>query len=242
MTLCRGRAPGWPAYTVTVIRSSVCVPPYVDSINPDDPLAGLVIGERPDPQALDGWTVIETKSVSLNHHDLWSLRGVGLKADQLPMIIGGDVAGIDTATGAEVSSIRLWPLPDWTGDETMDPGRTLFSEKYQGTLAEYVAVPTANVLPKPSELSFAEAACLPTAWLTAYRMLFRPQRADARPDRPGPGHLGRRRVGLHQPGPGRRVAGLGDGADRGQARTPGCGSARTRLSHRAPGCPSGSMR
>ena len=51
-------------------------------------------------------------------------------------------------------------------------GRTLLSEKHQGTLAEYVIVPTRNVVPKPAELSFAEAACLSTAWLTAYRMLF----------------------------------------------------------------------
>src|SRR5689334_24256408 len=60
----------------------------------------------------------------------------------------------------------------WRGDETFDPRRSLLSERYQGALAEKVAVPRANVLPKPPELSFEEAACLPTAWLTAYRMLF----------------------------------------------------------------------
>src|SRR6185312_15211030 len=62
--------------------------------------------------------------------------------------------------------------PGWTGDETLDPKRSLLSEVHQGTLAERVAVPRRNLLPKPAELSFAEAACLPTAWLTAYRMLF----------------------------------------------------------------------
>src|SRR5205814_1110818 len=46
------------------------------------------------------------------------------------------------------------------------------SEKHPGTLAEKVAVPRRNLVPKPAELSFEEAACLPTAWLTAYRMLF----------------------------------------------------------------------
>ncbi|WP_234375498.1 zinc-binding dehydrogenase, partial [Streptomyces sp. CB01373] len=50
--------------------------------------------------------------------------------------------------------------------------RSILTERYQGTFAERVAVPTWNVLPKPKELSFEEAACLPTAWLTAYRMLF----------------------------------------------------------------------
>jgi NADPH:quinone reductase-like Zn-dependent oxidoreductase len=145
---------------------------YVASFDADDPVAGLVVGARPDPVAPDGWTVIQAKAASLNHHDLWSLRGVGLKAEQLPMTIGGDLAGIDTATGAEVIVHSVIATPGWTGDETLDPGRTLFSELHQGTLSEYVVVPSANVLPKPAELSFAEAACLPTAWLTAYRMLF----------------------------------------------------------------------
>jgi NADPH:quinone reductase-like Zn-dependent oxidoreductase len=48
----------------------------------------------------------------------------------------------------------------------------MLSDFYDGTLAERVAVPTRNLLPKPAALSFDHAACLPTAWLTAYRMLF----------------------------------------------------------------------
>jgi NADPH:quinone reductase-like Zn-dependent oxidoreductase len=62
--------------------------------------------------------------------------------------------------------------PSWTGDETLDPKRSLLSERYQGTFADRVVVPRSNVVPKPASLSFEEAACLPTAWLTAYRMLF----------------------------------------------------------------------
>jgi NADPH:quinone reductase-like Zn-dependent oxidoreductase len=62
--------------------------------------------------------------------------------------------------------------PDWRADETFDPKRSLLSERYQGTLAEKVAAPRRNLVRKPPELSFEEAACLPTAWLTAYRMLF----------------------------------------------------------------------
>src|SRR4030095_14411487 len=50
--------------------------------------------------------------------------------------------------------------------------RSLLSERYKGTLAEKVVVPAQNVVPKPAGLSFEQAACLPTAWLTAYRMLF----------------------------------------------------------------------
>jgi len=112
------------------------------------------------------------RAVSLNHHDLWTLRGVGIKQEQLPMILGCDAAGIDEATGEEVVVHSVIATPGWRGDETFDPGRTLLSEKHQGSLGEYVVVPAHNVVPKPRELSFAEAACLPTAWLTAYRMLF----------------------------------------------------------------------
>jgi NADPH:quinone reductase-like Zn-dependent oxidoreductase len=58
------------------------------------------------------------------------------------------------------------------GDETLDPKRSLLSEIHDGTFAEKVVVPRRNLLPKPAELSFEDAACLGTAWLTAYRMLF----------------------------------------------------------------------
>ncbi|MEO9139950.1 MAG: zinc-binding dehydrogenase [Jatrophihabitans sp.] len=145
---------------------------YAESINPDDPLAGLVVGERPDPEPPEGWTRVAVKAASLNHHDLWTLRGVGIKADRLPMILGCDAAGIDESTGDEVVVHAVINTEGWTGDDTTDPGRTLLSEKHQGSLAEYVIVPKRNVIPKPAELSFAEAACLSTAWLTAYRMLF----------------------------------------------------------------------
>jgi NADPH:quinone reductase-like Zn-dependent oxidoreductase len=145
---------------------------YAESLNPNDPLTGLVVGERPDPTPPEGWTRVAVKAASLNHHDLWTLRGVGIKAEQLPMILGCDAAGIDESTGDEVVVHSVITTEGWTGDDTLDPGRSLLSEKHQGSLAEYVIVPRRNVVPKPAELSWAEAACLSTAWLTAYRMLF----------------------------------------------------------------------
>jgi NADPH:quinone reductase-like Zn-dependent oxidoreductase len=144
---------------------------FAAEIDRDDPLSGLRIEERPDPEVPAGWTVVTVKAASLNHHDLWSLRGVGLPEDRLPMILGCDAAGLDE-DGNEVVVHSVISDPDWRGDETIDPKRSLLSERHQGTLAERVAVPRRNVLPKPPELSFEEAACLPTAWLTAYRMLF----------------------------------------------------------------------
>ncbi len=144
---------------------------YAASFSTDDPLSGLVVGERPDPVAPDGWTTVTVKAASLNHHDLWSLRGVGLKQEALPMILGCDAAGYDE-DGNEVVVHAVVSDPSWTGDETLDPRRSLLSERHQGTFADKVIVPTRNVVPKPASLSFEEAACLPTAWLTAYRMLF----------------------------------------------------------------------
>ncbi len=144
---------------------------FAAAINPEDPLAGLRIGERPEAQAQDGWTTVTVKSAALNHHDLWSLRGVGLSEARLPMILGCDAAGTDE-DGNEVVLHSVITSDSWRGDETFDPRRSLLSEQYPGALAERVAVPKRNVLPKPPELSFEHAACLPTAWLTAYRMLF----------------------------------------------------------------------
>jgi NADPH:quinone reductase-like Zn-dependent oxidoreductase len=144
---------------------------YAESINPDSPLDGLATGERPEPDVPDGWTTVTVKATALNHHDVWSLRGVGLPEDRLPMILGCDAAGLDE-DGNEVLVHAVISDPSWLGDETLDPKRSLLSEVHQGTLAERVAVPRRNLVPKPASLSFEEAACLPTAWLTAYRMLF----------------------------------------------------------------------
>ena len=144
---------------------------YAARISPDDPLSGLEIGDRPEPDVPDGWARVRIKAASLNHHDLWSLQGVGLGAEQLPMILGCDAAGLDE-DGNEVIVHAVISDPQFRGDETTDPKRSLLSERFQGCLADEVTVPRSNLVPKPAELTWAEAACLPTAWLTAYRMLF----------------------------------------------------------------------
>ncbi len=141
------------------------------SIDPDDPLSGLTIGAVADPEVPDGWVRVAVRAASLNHHDLWTLRGVGITMDRLPMTLGCDAAGVlDDGTPVVVHAVIGDPSAG-RGDETLDPRRTLLSELHQGTFADYVVVPERNVLPMPAELTFEEAACLPTAWLTAYRML-----------------------------------------------------------------------
>ncbi|HEX9889250.1 MAG TPA: zinc-binding dehydrogenase [Nitriliruptorales bacterium] len=139
------------------------------SISPDDPLSGLTLGEHPDPEPADGWEVVEVRAASLNHHDLWSLRGVGMTEDRLPIVLGCDAAGV-TPDGREVIVHSV--IADPEGDETLDPGRSILSEEHDGTFAERVAVPRRNLIDKPAGMSFEEACCLPTAWLTAYRMLY----------------------------------------------------------------------
>jgi NADPH:quinone reductase-like Zn-dependent oxidoreductase len=138
---------------------------YVSAFNDADPLAALTVGDRPAPvPPADDWVTVEVRASSLNHHDLWSLRGVGLAEDRLPMILGCDAAGIGP-DGSEVVVHAVIEAPP------QGPKSSLLSEYFPGTLADRVVVPARNLVPKPKQLSFLDAACLPTAWLTAYRML-----------------------------------------------------------------------
>jgi NADPH:quinone reductase-like Zn-dependent oxidoreductase len=145
---------------------------YAARASADDPLSALEVGDVADPSARDGWVTVDVKAAALNHHDIFSLRGVGLAQDKLPMVLGCDAAGV-TEDGTEVVVHAVIGDTDrGRGDETLDPKRSLLSEVHQGTLAEKVIVPARNVIPKPAELSWVEAGSLSVAWLTAYRMLF----------------------------------------------------------------------
>jgi NADPH:quinone reductase-like Zn-dependent oxidoreductase len=152
---------------------------YAVRADAEAPLDALVVGEFEPPSVPRGWVRVHVRAAALNHHDVWSLRGVGLPADRLPMILGCDAAGV-AEDGREVVVHAVINSPDFVGmDAIYDPQRSLLSERYPGTFATQVCVPPANLVDKPPELSFAEAACLPTAWLTAYRMLF--SQSGARP-------------------------------------------------------------
>ncbi len=143
---------------------------FVEQADPTAPLSALRVGERPEPEVPEGWVKVQVEAAGLNHHDLWSLRGVGLPADRMPMILGTDAAG-RTEDGRPVIVHSVISTPGWVGDETYDPRRSLLSELHQGTQAEWVTVPAANLIDRPDFLTAEQAACLPTAWLTAYRML-----------------------------------------------------------------------
>ncbi|MFI5086467.1 MAG: zinc-binding dehydrogenase [Actinomycetales bacterium] len=143
---------------------------FASTTSTEDPLSGLRVGDLELPPAPAGWQRIRLRTSALNHHDLFSLGGL-LRDDALPMVLGCDGAGTDD-DGREVVVHSVVSSPGWRGDETLDPRRTLLSEKHPGTFADYVWVPEGNVVPKPKELSWEEAGCLSTAWLTAYKMLF----------------------------------------------------------------------
>lgn len=149
---------------------------YAKAVSPDDPLSALAVGELPDPEVPDGWTAVDVVASSLNRHDLWSLAGVGLPVERTPMILGCD--GVAMRGG--VPHVIYPVIADASlPDETLDPARTLLSELHPGTFAEKIAVPVRNLLRVPMGWSVHEAACLPTAWLTAWRMLTTRGRLEA---------------------------------------------------------------
>ena len=142
------------------------------SFDTEHPLNGLTLGDHAEPVPPDdSWASVTVRGTPLKYHDLWSLKGVGLRAEQLPMILGTDASGIDEDGNEVVVHAVIGDPTRGGGDETLDPKRSLLSEVYDGTLAERVTVPRRNLVPKPATLSFEQASCLPTAWLTAYRML-----------------------------------------------------------------------
>src|SRR6202163_3130049 len=146
---------------------------YATHAEPNDPLAALKIGERPEPHVPEGWLRVKISHASLNRHDIFTLMGVTAQAAPLvfPMILGNDGAGT-LDDGSEVVIYPLMGAPDWRGDGTLDPDWNIFSERVPGTFADYVAAPHRNAIPRPAGISALDASVLGTAWLTAYRMLF----------------------------------------------------------------------
>lgn len=143
------------------------------SFDSTEPLRGLDVSDDvapPTPQT--GWKRVRIRAAALNRHDIFSLQGVGLRADELPRVLGCDGAGEDDEGNEVVVHAVVGDAEIGRGDAVNDPRRSLLSERYDGTFADYVVVPAGNVVPKPRELTFEQAACLPTSWLTAYRMLF----------------------------------------------------------------------
>jgi NADPH:quinone reductase-like Zn-dependent oxidoreductase len=146
----------------------------------------LTAVELPTPEPMAREVRVRVKAVALNHLDLWVREGwPGLKLT-LPHILGSDIAGVVDACGAEVTDLKpgaeLLVNPGLScgacerclkGEDNLCRAYQIIGEHTRGGYAEYVCVPRQNVLLKPAKLSFAEAACLPLTFLTAWTMLVR---------------------------------------------------------------------
>src|SRR5205807_7323010 len=144
-------------------RVPAMIAAYAEKLGLPDFLDGLVVGEYHDPDPPAGWVVAGVKAASLNPHDTWTLKGqVGFPFEP-PVVLGCDGAGL-APDGTEVVFYPVIP--------TKDGGLRMLTDGVDGTFAPKVALPAANLVRKPANLSFEEAAGLGTAWLTAYRMLF----------------------------------------------------------------------
>jgi len=125
----------------------------------------LLLEERPAPEPGPGEVRVRIRAAALNHLDTWVRRGIPGFRFPLPIIPGCDGAGV-TDAGEEVV------LAPGIGNP-LDRDYGILGETRDGTCAEFIVVPQANVLRKPARLSWEEAAAWPLTFLTAWTMLAR---------------------------------------------------------------------
>lgn len=144
----------------------------------------LGISTVPDPVAGPGEVVVELRAAALNRRDVFLRKGVA--PSPLPVIPGSDGAGVIHSLGEGVSGVGegdevvILPSLGWGGgEEAPQPGFRILGGPDDGTYAELIRIPAENVFPKPTRLTWEEAAALPLAGLTAWRALI--TRAQLRP-------------------------------------------------------------
>jgi len=136
----------------------------------------LVLETVPDPEPGPGQVVVSLMAAALNRRDVFVRKGVAKVP--LPLTPGSDGAGVVHAVGtgvfgvAEGDEVVILPSLSWGADlRAPGPGFRILGGPDQGTYAEQIVIPAENVFPKPSRLSWHEAAALPLAGLTAWRAL-----------------------------------------------------------------------
>lgn len=136
-----------------------------------------VVKEVPTPQAEAGEVIVKLEAAALNHRDVWIQKGLypGMK---LPVIIGSDGAGVVTEIGDNVNAswlgqaVIINPGHHWGDDDRFySKDFKILGMPDNGTFAQYVKVEAQYLVPKPSFMSFEEAAALPLAGLTGWRAL-----------------------------------------------------------------------
>lgn len=134
------------------------------------PIDNLTVVSLPRPRAKPDECLLQVRAVSLNGFDPMVMRGIpGLKTP-LPMIPGADIMGVIVEIGAGVAPGRL-RVGQRVGVNPSS-AKGMMGETLRGGLCEYVAVAAANLVPLPDGVTDHQAACLPTAYATAHRMLF----------------------------------------------------------------------
>ncbi len=145
-----------------------------------------------------GYVRVRVKAVALNHLDLWVREGWPTLKLPLPHILGADIAGTLAEIGSDVRPTDTEPHLALGAEVVLNPGVScgrcrqcllgqdslcrsygILGEHRWGGYAEYCDVPARNVLPKPTALSFEEAACIPLTFLTSWTMLV--ERAKLQP-------------------------------------------------------------
>ncbi|HHB79435.1 MAG TPA: alcohol dehydrogenase [Saprospiraceae bacterium] len=127
----------------------------------------LVFTEVSDPKPSSKQVIVHLKAAALNHRDLWIQQGqyAGI---HVPIVLGSDGAGI-----LEGEKVIINPSLHWYKQSPFPPKSfKILGLPDAGTFAQQVAVPSKNIFPMPAHLSFEEAAALPLAGITAYRVLF----------------------------------------------------------------------
>jgi NADPH:quinone reductase-like Zn-dependent oxidoreductase len=152
----------------------------------------LKFTEVPDPNIKANEVLVEVRACALNHLDVWVRNGLpGIKIP-LPHILGDDIAGVVREIGELVTwvdvgnEVMIQPgvscghcAACLAGHDNMCDDYDIIGYRRDGGYAELVAVPGVNVIPKPKNLSWAEAAALPLVTLTAWHMLV--ARANVQP-------------------------------------------------------------
>jgi zinc-binding alcohol dehydrogenase/oxidoreductase len=138
---------------------------------------GVRVQQAPVRRPGPGEVAVALKAAALNRRDYWISVGkyAGIRT---PCILGSDGAGVIIEVGAGVresllgQEVVINPSLGWgSSQEAQGDGYRILGLPDDGTLAERVVVPAGNVVRKPAHLSWAEAAALPLAGLTAYRAL-----------------------------------------------------------------------
>lgn len=129
-----------------------------------------IVEDWPDPVAGAGQVVVEIAACAVNFHDIFTRRGMpGIKL-KLPVVVGSDIAGTISAVG---SGVEGWSVGDRVLiDPVLREGAFgMIGETVDGGRASHIAVGTAQLVAIPDGVTLEQAAALPLAYGTAYRMM-----------------------------------------------------------------------